>query len=131
MNSTRTILLLEDQALLSWEMEETLREAEIGDPVCITSNSGALSWLSHNTPDVAVLDVQVQDGESTQIAEVLVERGIPFIVHSAYTHDADAIPPVFKRGVWVPKLSAPHDLLKAMTSCLSQHDQIALRSTTA
>jgi len=114
-----TILLLEDQALLSWEIEETFRAAAVGEPVCIPSVSEAASWLAENTPDVAVLNVQVQDGEATAIAEALVERGVPFIVHSAYTRRTSSIPQVFRRGTWVPKLSDPHDLLKAVQTCLS------------
>ncbi|MCB5203822.1 response regulator [Neorhizobium sp. T786] len=114
----RVILLLEDQPLLSWEIEETLRDAGIGEAVCVQSCSKAANWLSNNTPDVAVLDVQVEDGESTEIAEVLVSRGVPIIVHSGCNNGNNAIPDVFAKGTWVPKLSDPKDLLQAVTLSL-------------
>ena len=80
---THTILLLEDEALIALDVEKTLADAELGKATSVASCAGALHWLENNTPDVAIIDIFLRDGECDEVAEILVKRGVPLIIHSA------------------------------------------------
>jgi len=43
----------------------------------------ALTFLATGNVDAAILDVNLVDGDCSAVMEVLVGRGIPFIVHTA------------------------------------------------
>lgn len=121
------VLLLEDQPLLSWELEDLIRDAALADPFTVSTCAAASSWLKDHSPDVAVLDIMVSDGESRQVAEDLSGRGVPFIVHSARTRSDAHVAEVFQKGIWVPKLCEPGELLQALSQCLQQATMDAKR----
>jgi DNA-binding response OmpR family regulator len=118
MAGTPKVLLLEDQPLLSLELEDLIRDAALADPFTASTCAAASSWLEEHSPDVAVLDISVSDGDSGQVAETLSRRGVPFIVHSARTRSDTSLDSVFLKGIWVPKLCEPRDLLNALSQCL-------------
>lgn len=83
-NDDRTMLLLEDEPLILMDLELA---AEDRGCTCLTATTvdEALAHLSADgpVPDVAVLDVSLQDGETClPVARELRRRGIPFILHS-------------------------------------------------
>lgn len=119
MSHQSIILLLEDQPLISMELESMIIDAQLGIAVTMTSCETASRWLEENTPETAVLDVGLRDGDSRAVAEILVARGVPFVVHTARERDSDANCCVFHRGTWVPKLSEPNDLISAITLALA------------
>ncbi|TCV72798.1 response regulator receiver domain-containing protein [Neorhizobium sp. R1-B] len=114
-----TILLLEDQPLVSWDVEEMLRDAGLGEAVMMASCRDAEAWLVDRSPDAAVLDIFLRDGECVEIAETLVRRNIPFVVHSAHSEPSDAHA-VFLHGQWISKPADPTELLHAIRLCLLQ-----------
>ncbi|WP_105385708.1 response regulator [Neorhizobium alkalisoli] len=113
------ILLLEDQPLVSWEVEEMLRDAGLGEAAVMASCRDAQAWLVDESPNAAVVDVFLRDGECVEIAETLVKRNIPFVVHSAHSQPSD-IHTVFLNGQWIPKPADPAELLHAIRVCLLQ-----------
>lgn len=46
--------------------------------------SDAMNWLANQTPDIAIIDVQLPDGSCAELAATLSERGTPFVVHTAW-----------------------------------------------
>lgn len=115
---TPTILLLEDEALISMDVEQTLADAQVGEATSLASCAGAMKWLESNTPDVAVIDIFLRDGESDEVAEILVKRGVPIIIHSARRAVASDSPRVFLKGIWISKPSDPQDLAAAVRASL-------------
>lgn len=118
----RTILLLEDEPLLSWDIEDMIRSAKLAEPVVLSSCSAASAWLDSHSPDVAVLDIVLADGESTAIAETLVERNVPFVVHSVCSRSERSTEKALLKGTRVPKLSDHNLLLQAVSDCLEQRN---------
>jgi DNA-binding response OmpR family regulator len=118
MAETPKVLLLEDQPLLSLELEDLIRDAALADPFTVSTCAAASSWLEEHSPDVAVLDIAVSDGDSSHVAETLSGRGVPFIVHSARSRSDAFLADVFLKGIWVPKLSEPSEILHALSQCL-------------
>jgi CheY-like chemotaxis protein len=78
-----SVLILEDEALVSLMLEELVRE--MGGRVIdvFGAASEALRAIAAQHYDLAVLDVVVRDGMSTAVADALDERGIPFLFSSA------------------------------------------------
>lgn len=95
-------LLLEDELLIAVDVEMAFSQA--GFSVVIFSRcTGAEEWLQRNTPRVAVIDVSLIDGPCTKAATLLVERNVPFLVHTARRRPADDVAPVFNAGTWLEK----------------------------
>ncbi|OWO92291.1 response regulator [Rhizobium esperanzae] len=116
---TPAILLLEDEALIAMDVERTLDDAQAGTSTSLASCAAALAWLANYTPDAAIIDIFLRDGECIEVAEILVERGVPFVVHSARRGVERESHQVFLNGTWVPKPSDPARLVKAVNDCLS------------
>ena len=122
---TPNILLLEDEAFIALDVEKTLNDMTAGSVTSIASCAGALKWLAENTPDIAIIDIFLRDGECMEVADILVERAVPFVVHSArrkVTHDSHRI---FLKGVLIPKPSIPGALAQAVKASLTTASSVA------
>lgn len=110
------ILLLEGEPLIAFDVEQRL--TAFGFRVCgpIRSGSAALAWIAENEADAVVLDMNLLDGECSEVAKMLSSRKIPFVVHTASSKEAKAHNPVFDQGLWVSKPSLPMDLMDAVRS---------------
>ncbi len=77
----------------------------------------AHKWLAVITPEVAILDVLLPDGSCEAIAEVLVDRGVPFVVHSG-APAADYSGTFLARGCWMPKPADSSEVAKRLVQAL-------------
>jgi len=118
--SGRSILILEDEPLIALDLESTLADAGFHDLVIRTSCHDASIWLSHNTPSMAILDIHLKDGSCDHVAQVLVDRHVPFVVCSA-THRED-IKDVFLFGQFLSKPCQPHHLIDGVHQALSNQE---------
>lgn len=82
--SERRILVVEDDWLVSNEIEAELSKAgfQVAGPVA--SLQPALKLVSEQAIHGAVLDVALKGGSSLPIARALDERGIPYVFISGY-----------------------------------------------
>ena len=96
------ILVVEDAYYLAMDVARTIRDAE-GEVVGPFSNAqDALTALAQSAPDTAVLDVNLGEGASFEVAHALSARSIPFVFFTGY--DQSAIPGEFAN---VPRLEKP------------------------
>jgi CheY-like chemotaxis protein len=100
----RRILVVEDEALVAMLVEDALLDAGaiVLGPVATVAE--ALALLVQETPDVAVLDLNLAGETSTPVADRLVTMGVPFVVATGY--GADGLPP---GHATVPVLAKPYD----------------------
>ena len=81
----RTVLLVEDEALLALDLELALRDAGadvIGPAMRLRDG---LALVGEDTEiDVAVLDVDLAGEEVFPLADRLAARGIPFLFHTGH-----------------------------------------------
>ena len=84
----RTVLILEDEALVSLMLEDLVREMGARAIDVFAAASEALRAIAARRYDLAVLDIVVRDGVCTPVADALDEQGIPFIFSSAIGSDA-------------------------------------------
>ncbi len=80
-----TVLIAEDNPLIAVSYEEIVTEAGLSVGGSFASRESAEEWLSVHSPDVAILDVTLQDGNSAELAKKLCGREIPFLVVSGYS----------------------------------------------
>ncbi|MBV1825148.1 response regulator, partial [Komagataeibacter oboediens] len=86
------ILLVEDQFLIAMEAEWAIEESNLGQVRTVASVYEALTAIRTRLPDVAILDVNLGDESSIEIAHMLRARGVPFIFATGYA-DRTMIPP--------------------------------------
>jgi CheY-like chemotaxis protein len=98
------ILVVEDEAVVAFDLELSLRDfgCEVLAPVA--SVADALASLEGGRPDAVVLDINLSDGPAGPLARRLSEAGVPYIVTSGY--DADQIADPLLRDV--PRLGKPY-----------------------
>jgi DNA-binding response OmpR family regulator len=116
MTGSPLVLILEDETMTAMMVEDELVDAGYGVAGPFATCSSALSWLSTSSPDLAVLDTQLQDGSCRDLATELRRRGIPFVVYSGAT-DTDVTELV--GAPWVAKPAPGKALLDALTQAVT------------
>jgi CheY-like chemotaxis protein len=84
------ILLVEDEAVIAMLLERTLQRLGITALGPVGSLSKALDMARLQEFDGAILDVTIRGGEVYPVAELLVTRGIPFVL--ATGHKVENLP---------------------------------------
>ena len=85
--SGRRVLLVEDEMLVVWLLEDML--ADLGCAVVgpAASVNQALAMIDAEAIDVAVLDLNLNGQMSYPIADALATRGVPFVFSTGYDKD--------------------------------------------
>ena len=115
--SGRRVLVVEDEMIVSWALEDMLAElgCEVVGPAARVSQ--ALAIVAAETFDLAVLDVNLNGQKSFPIADALVARGVPFVFSTGY--NTDGIPDVYKHHPMMQKPYGLEDLSRALASLIS------------
>jgi CheY-like chemotaxis protein len=78
------VLVVEDEMIIAQVIEETL--LSLGTVVVgpVARLDAALQLATEAPIDAAVLDVNIRGGSSYGVADILTERGVPFVLCSGY-----------------------------------------------
>ena len=87
-----TILVVEDQLTMAVELERLLRDRGAASVTIVGTAARAKEAMADDLPDVAILDVDLGDGTSIEIANELARLEVPFIF-AANEIDRALIPP--------------------------------------
>ena len=79
-----SVLVVEDQALIAMDTEDTLRNLGAGDVRLAPSVQDAMRLLDSFLPDVAILDFSLGGETSAEIADRLTAQGVPFLFATGY-----------------------------------------------
>lgn len=111
----RRIMVVEDIFMLAMEAKSVLENAgaEVVGP--FATSEGALGSLGQRLPDCALLDANLGQGSSFDLARALRVRGVPFLFFTGY--DRDALPPEFADVERLEKPVDPARLLQALGHC--------------
>ena len=107
------VLLMEDEPLIAMDAEVALRDAGF-DVVSLALCAQGEQFIQKVLPAVAVLDIQLRDGQCHPLAEQLVEADVPFVVHSVLPH-AEHLDSILGRGLWLQK---PASLLMLVSAVI-------------
>jgi len=78
------ILLVEDEMIIAFDIADQMALAGFTVDGPYPSNVKALAAIGAAKPDVAILDVQLTDGDVYPVATKLREMSIPIVFHSGH-----------------------------------------------
>src|SRR5215218_8741898 len=97
------VLLVEDDALVAFDVEGILRELGCAIVFVAPSVREALVALRTERPDAALRDLRLKDGRVTPVAQALATAGVPFAMVTGYDTDAFEEEPVLRGALYVGK----------------------------
>ncbi len=111
------ILVAEDEWIIGADLCETVEEAgyQVEGPHCDIS-SAMLAFQKHK-PDVAILDVQLDDGVVYALAQKLADEQVPIIFHSG-RFSCEEMHEVFPNALTLLKPCPPADVIAAVKQVL-------------
>ena len=124
MLNNQSVLVAEDQSFIA--MDLALAVEDVGGKVVgpAASCEEAMTFLSTGIVDAAIVDVNLVDGDSSALMEVLVNLCVPFIVHTA----VDLPPALATRfpGLIVQIKPCPsHILVARLENLIAGHERMS------
>lgn len=115
------ILIVEDNVVIGIDLVETLGEAGYTVDGPHPNIADALAAIEAHAPDLAVLDIDLLDDEtSAPVAEVLADRGIPFLTVSGFSSRSARKDEIFRHARRIDKPFEDHTLLDAIETLTRQ-----------
>ncbi|MEZ5786177.1 MAG: response regulator [Xanthobacteraceae bacterium] len=111
------VLIVEDEAIISFLIEDMLLELGCGNVVNVAGILEALAAIDEGRPDVAVLDVNLDGVEVYPVAEKLKAVGVPFVFTTGYGNEG--LKPEWAQTPVVQKPFRADMLAKALLSVLA------------
>ena len=122
----RLILIAEDEAVISLEIENTFKAAGARVRICRTVED-AMVVVEDADLAAAVVNHVLRDGESSPVCQRLKERDIPFVLFSGFTNVEGAC----RTGVQVQKPTTSAILLTTVADLLRPHLSLVPKLRTA
>jgi two-component SAPR family response regulator len=109
--------VVEDEAMIAMLVEDMVLDfgSEVVGPVAKVDQ--ALNLARNAELDAAILDINVGGAVTFAVADVLQERGIPFIFATGY--GARALPPRYRDARTLPKPFSYQSLAEALRAALA------------
>ena len=114
LGSSPKILVLEDEVIIALDIEGILTDAGLDVAATLPTCASAITWLKANRPDVAILDIDLQDGSCELVAQRLLDLCVPFVVFSGSDPAEATIDPVFLKGAWLGKPAPGERIVEAV-----------------
>lgn len=117
--SGTNVLIVEDEFYLAMDIKEQVELAggNVVGPAPDVADS--LSMIRQRTPDCAIVDINLGDGASFEVAEELRSRSIPFVFLTGY--DAASIPSELADVQRFEKPTEPGRIIDAVTRLVAAH----------
>lgn len=112
------VLIVEDEPIVAFEIENVLQEAGFEIVGCMGSLNKALAALKNTDCDIAVLDANLRGDSAAPLAAALRERGTPFLFVSGY--ECTYLPQAFLDVPLLPKPFEPRELITTVAQLLSR-----------
>ncbi|HXW72065.1 MAG TPA: response regulator [Methylocella sp.] len=113
-----TVLMVEKNDKIAASHERMVRESGFAIGASWTNYSSAARWLNSHHPDVAIIDVALQDRGCVEFAKKLTERAIPFLAVSHHSANTPGLHPIFQSAPWLEKPISSASLHLALRSLL-------------
>lgn len=78
------VLIVEDETLLALDYEAILREEGCTVLGPAPREDKAMALVQHELPDVVILDLNLDGRRPTDLAALLVENSVPFVIVSGF-----------------------------------------------
>jgi DNA-binding response OmpR family regulator len=112
------VLVAEDELIIGVDLCDTVEEAgfEVDGP--FDTASSALDALERRTPDLAILDVRLDDGEVYSLADRLMAANVPVIFHSGQISPGE-VNDRYPRAHALAKPCPPNQIIDTMREALA------------
>lgn len=115
----KSVLHLEDEAIIAIDLAAILEDFGVANVVHAANCEDALTALEQTRFDAAILDIKINQGDSRAVAELLLQRGIPFIFYSG------SAPAEWAEQIDVPWVSKPAIQEAVLNALRSQIENVA------
>jgi CheY-like chemotaxis protein len=112
------VLVVEDEFIIAMDLDRILQRHGFRVLGLAGTVAQALQMLARETPDVALLDVNLKGEPVTPVAEALRARGVPFVLVSAYNRPPQLAAEILAAAPNVGKPMMEHRLLAALAQVL-------------
>lgn len=113
------ILLLEDQPLISLDLEEALHDLGHRHVRVMRSGNEALALLRHETPAGAILDLYLADGNCAAVLDALMQKSVPAVVYSGSERPVGWDATAAAGCIWIDKPASPETVATALIQKLA------------
>jgi two-component system, response regulator PdtaR len=112
------ILVADDEYVSGYDLCDTFEEAgyEVEGPHA--GISAAMLACQKEKPDLAILDIELSDGLTYELAQKLIDDNVPVILHSE-REDAGAIAARFPQATTLTKPCPPAELLNVVSRVIA------------
>jgi two-component system, response regulator PdtaR len=117
------VIVTEDEPLIAWTLEDTLQSLGFDVLGPFRSVEEASKAVDRSLPQMALLDVNLVDGDVFPVADALYLKSIPLIFHTANTNSVD-LATRYRGSQVVAKPSMPHDLAAALEAASAHVQQM-------
>lgn len=116
---TQRILVAEDELIVAFDLCDTVAEAgfEVEGPHA--GISSAMLAFQKDKPDLAILDITLDDGNVFPLARKLEEEDVPIIFHSG-RHTREEVEAQFPKAITLLKPCPPAEMLRAVNDVLEE-----------
>jgi response regulator NasT len=128
--STRRVLVAEDEALIRLDIVETLREHGFEVIAEAADGEEAIARAEELNPDLVVMDIKMPNMDGITAAKRMAELKIPVVLLTAFSQK-ELVEQAAEAGAmaYVVKPFTPTDLIPAVEIAFSRHSQmVALES---
>jgi len=94
------VLIVEDDPMISLTLEDIVAEHTDGDIIAVRSREEAHAAIKDEI-SLAILDIDVTNGKTFDVAAELKSRGVPFIFVSA--SNKEQVPEELRHAPFIPK----------------------------
>ena len=114
---TQRVLVAEDEMIVAFDLCDTVAEAgfEIEGPHA--GISSAMLAFQKEKPDLAILDISLDDGNVFPLARKLADENVPIIFHSG-RHSREEVEANFPQATTLTKPCPPTAMLEAVNKVL-------------
>lgn len=107
-----SVLVVENEFLLAINLETIMRDAGAARVELAASIADAKVHIEKTRFDASILDIRLMDGDSLPLAEDLIRRGVPVVIHSGHANlgHSQAVP----EAVFLPKPSTPTQIVQSV-----------------
>lgn len=120
-----SVLIVEDEPLIAWMLEDLVISLGLDVVGPFPSIGQASSTLQEVTPEIALLDVNLLDGEIYPLADQLDGRHVPLIFHTANAKSG-GLKMRYQGAQVLAKPSNPQHLARAIGTARGGSDRMFL-----
>ena len=128
--STRKVLVAEDEALIRLDIVETLREHGFEVIAEAADGEEAIAKAEEFKPDLVVMDIKMPNMDGITAAKRMAELKIPVVLLTAFSQK-ELVEQAAEAGAmaYVVKPFTPTDLIPAVEIAFSRHNQMLALET--